>query len=71
MYFAAGDDPKRVEAEMREKREKLHVKYRNQFVREVISNKGTDEVIMHECSYHFNLCAHMNLLVCPVWALRS
>ena len=43
LYFAAGD-PKMVEEKMRQKYEKLDVESRNQFVREVISQKGTEEV---------------------------
>jgi len=44
LNFAAGDDPKKAEDEMRQKCEKLDMKYRNQFVREVISKTGTEEV---------------------------
>ena len=40
-------DPKQVEAEMRQKREILDAKYRNLFVREVVSKKGTEEVSKH------------------------
>jgi len=40
LNFASGTD----EDEMRQKCEKLDAKYRNQFVREVISQKGTEEV---------------------------
>jgi len=44
LNIASGNDPKMAEDEMRQKYEKLDVKYRNQFVREVISQKGTEEV---------------------------
>jgi len=37
-------DPKMVEEKMQQKYEKLDVESRSQFVREVISQKGTEEV---------------------------
>lgn len=39
-----GDDPKQMEAEMRCKYDLLTAKYKDQFVREVISKKGTEQV---------------------------
>jgi len=39
-----GDDPKQVETEMRHKYDVLAAKYKDHFVREVISKKGTEKV---------------------------
>ena len=39
-----GHDLKQAEAEMRRKYEILSAKYKNQFVREVVSKTGTEEV---------------------------
>jgi len=42
-----GDDPKQTEAEMRRNYDLLAAKYRDQFVREVISKKGSEMVSMY------------------------
>jgi len=51
-------DPKQAEEEKRQKYEMLSLKYKNQFVQEMISKKGTQEVRtcvgFSEYSYNFD-----------------
>jgi len=67
-FFPAGDDPKKAEAEIRQKYDILSEKFRSQFVREVISKKGTEEVSMYMlvtqilCDFHSYACLNLYCL---------
>ena len=55
---SVGDDSKQMEAEMRRKYDLLAAKYKDQFVREVISNKGTEQVSIDILVLYFLLNVH-------------